>query len=116
MNGAVTAPTRPRHRLGEERARHRLRGGGPLHPCTLISRWRLFLRREGLPPIRFHNHRHAHATLMLAQGVHPKVFSERLGHASIGITLDLYSSVLPSLQTEAAQAIDELFTSRIGRG
>ena len=42
---------------------------------------------------------------MLMQGVHPKVVSERLGHASIGITLDLYSSVLPSLQSEAAQAL-----------
>jgi integrase len=84
--------------------------GDPLHPCTLTSRWRLFLRREGLPPIRFHDLRHAHATLMLSQGVHPKVVSERLGHASVGITLDLYSSVLPSLQTEAAQAIDGLFT------
>jgi len=43
--------------------------------------------------------------------VHPKVVSERLGHASVGITLDLYSSVLLSLQGEAAQAIDQLFRS-----
>jgi integrase len=86
--------------------------GGPLHPCTLTSRWRLFLKREGLPAVRFHDLRHAHATLMLSKGVHPKVVSERLGHASIGITLDLYSSVLPSLQSEAAQAIEEVFRSR----
>src|SRR5207245_4378713 len=105
----------PRSRW-RDAARRRWLGGGPLHPCTLTSRWRQFLRRQRLPAIRFHDLRHAHATLMLAQGVHPKVVSERLGHASIGITLDLYSSVLPSLQTEAAQAIDELFTSRIGRG
>ena len=46
---------------------------------------------------------------MLTKGVHPKIVSERLGHASIGITLDLYSHVLPSLQTEAAAAFDQLF-------
>ncbi len=46
---------------------------------------------------------------MLSQGVHPKIVSERLGHASIGITLDTYSHVLPSMQQEAAAAFDELF-------
>lgn len=45
------------------------------------------LKRSGLPHIRFHDLRHAHATLMLLQGVHPKVVSERLGHASVGIAL-----------------------------
>jgi integrase len=54
--------------------------------------------------------RHAHATLMLLQGVHPKIVSERLGHASIGITLDTYSHVLPSMQSEAVKAFDELFS------
>jgi integrase len=47
---------------------------------------------------------------MLQQGVHPKIVSERLGHASIGITLDTYSHVLPAMQAEAAAAFDELFT------
>jgi integrase len=83
--------------------------GGPLNPDTLSSRWRLFLRRSGLPHVRFHDLRHAHATLMLLQGVHPKVVSERLGHASVGITLDLYSHVLPSMQEDAVRAFDELF-------
>ena len=46
---------------------------------------------------------------MLLQGVHPKVVSERLGHASVGITLDTYSHVLPAMQTEAVRAFDELF-------
>ena len=49
---------------------------------------------------------------MLLQGVRPKVVSERLGHASVGITLDTYSHVLPSLQQEAAQAFDHLFPAR----
>jgi len=48
---------------------------------------------------------------MLQQGVHPKIVSERLGHASIGITLDTYSHVLPAMQSEAARAFDELFPS-----
>ncbi|MDP9269654.1 MAG: site-specific integrase [Chloroflexota bacterium] len=83
--------------------------GGPLNPNTMSSRWRLFLKHSGLPHVRFHDLRHAHATLMLLQGVHPKVVSERLGHASVGITLDLYSHVLPSMQQDAVRAFDELF-------
>jgi integrase len=85
--------------------------GGPLNPDTLSSRWRLFLKRSGLPHVRFHDLRHAHATLMLLQGVHPKVVSERLGHATVGITLDLYSHVLPSMQQDAVRAFDELFVT-----
>jgi integrase len=85
--------------------------GRPLNPDTLSSGWYRFCKRSGLPHIRFHDLRHAHATLMLLQGVHPKVVSERLGHASIGITLDTYSHVLPSMQTEAVAAFDRLFTA-----
>ena len=83
--------------------------GRPLNPDTLSAGWARFLRSKNLPSVRFHDLRHAHATLMLTQSVHPKVVSERLGHASIGITLDLYSHVLPSLQSEAAAAFDQLF-------
>jgi integrase len=88
--------------------------GRPLNPDTLSAGWARHLRRQQLPPIRFHDLRHAHATLMLAQGVHPKVVSERLGHASVGITLDTYSHVLPTLQQEAAAAFDELFPGEPG--
>ena len=51
---------------------------------------------------------------MLLQGVHPKVVSERLGHSSIGITLDIYSHVLPSMQAQAASAFDSLFVASEG--
>jgi integrase len=83
--------------------------GRPWNPDTLSTRWAAFLRAHGLPRVRFHDLRHAHATLMLTQGVHPKIVSERLGHASIGITLDTYSHVLPSLQAQAVDAFDALF-------
>jgi integrase len=85
--------------------------GRPRHPDTLSSGWRRLVRQSGLPHVRFHDLRHAHATLMLVGGVHPKVVSERLGHASVGITLDTYSHVLPSMQTEAARMLDELFSA-----
>src|SRR5205807_430826 len=57
--------------------------GAPIHPATLSAAWGRFLHRAGLPPVRFHDLRHAHATLLLLAGIHPKVVSERLGHASI---------------------------------
>lgn len=83
--------------------------GGPMHPDALSGGWRRKLRQAGMPAVRFHDLRHAHATLMLQQGIHPKIVSERLGHSSIGITLDTYSHVLPSMQAEAAQAADDIF-------
>jgi len=83
--------------------------GTPINPDTLSSTWRRLIRKHGFPPIRFHDLRHAHATLMLLQGVHPKIVSERLGHASIGVTLDTYSHVLPSMQAQAVEAFDLAF-------
>ena len=55
--------------------------------------------------IRPHDLRHTHATLALQAGIHPKVVSERLGHANIAITLDTYSHAIPALQEEAAERI-----------
>ena len=83
--------------------------GGPFNPNTLTSHWIRFVRANNLPHIRFHDLRHSHATLMLLEGIHPKVVSERLGHATIGITLDTYTHLLPSMQHEAAEAIDRIF-------
>ena len=84
--------------------------GQPWDPDIFSASWPRFLRKVGLPHVRFHDLRHAHATIMLVKGVHPKVVSERLGHANIGITLDIYSHVLPTMQAEAARAIDEVFS------
>jgi integrase len=85
--------------------------GAAFNPDTLSTGWARHLRLNHLPRVRFHDLRHAHATLLFLQGVHPKIVSERLGHASIGITLDTYSHVLPSLQSQAAEAFDQLFTT-----
>jgi len=65
-----------------------------------------------LPAIRFHDLRHAAATLLFIQGIHPKVVPEMLGHASVSITLDLYSHVLPNMQREAVGRMDELLTEQ----
>lgn len=85
--------------------------GGPIEPCNLIRRsFHNLLDRAGLPRIRFHDLRHSAATLMLGQGIHPKVVSEMLGHSQIYITLNLYSHVTPTLQREAAAAVDSLLS------
>jgi len=86
--------------------------GRPIPPYRLSQRFAGLLRRADLPRMRFHDLRHTHATLMLARGVHPKVVSERLGHASIAITLDTYSHVLPTLQEDAARALDAWLAGR----
>lgn len=82
--------------------------GRPIHPSTLRLAWKRITRTAGLPRLRFHDLRHASATLMLQQGIHPKVVQERLGHSTINITLDTYSHVLPSLQVDAAEQLDDL--------
>jgi integrase len=66
------------------------------------------MARAGLPRLRFHDMRHTAATLMLEQGVHPKVVAERLGHATVNVTLNVYSHVTPTMQREAAATLDRL--------
>jgi integrase len=68
-----------------------------------------------LPRIRFRDLRHTHATHVLANGIHPKVAQERLGHSSVGITLDLYGHVLPGMQDDAAAKIDAAIRAAIDR-
>jgi len=74
--------------------------------------WSKVAKRAGFDGIRFHDARHTHASLMLKQGVHPKVVQERLGHATISTTLDLYSHVSPGIQEAAAAQFDKLISSR----
>jgi len=79
--------------------------GHHLGITVLTKRLDAILRAAGLPDIRFHDLRHSAATDWLRGGMHPKVASERLGHASVGITLDLYSHVTPTMQREAVEEI-----------
>src|SRR5574340_170285 len=83
--------------------------GTPMEPRNLFRVYKSLLRQAGLPSIRFHDLRHTAATLMLQQGIHPKVVQERLGHSDIALTLNTYSHVLPSIQEEAVQKLDQLF-------
>ncbi|UWF60986.1 site-specific integrase [Brucella sp. 2716] len=80
-------------------------GKGGLSPRTVHHCRRVMLTAMD-QAIRFHDLRHSHATQLLAAGVHPKIASERLGHSTIGITLDLYSHVMPGMQANAAEQVD----------
>ena len=66
------------------------------------------MRKAGFPGIRMHDTRHTHATLMLEQGVNWKIISERLGHGSVAMTLDLYAHASPGLQQAAAHGFDKV--------
>ena len=71
--------------------------------------FRALLEKAELPHMRLYDLRHSHATLLLIAGEHPKVVSERLGHASIRITMDTYSHVLPSMQERTATQLERTF-------
>ncbi|MGD9934607.1 MAG: tyrosine-type recombinase/integrase [Dehalococcoidia bacterium] len=82
--------------------------GRPHEPGQVSKAFARLISRTQLPHVRFHDLRHTAATLLLSAGQNPKVVSERLGHASVNITLDTYSHVLPNLQREAADAMDRI--------
>jgi len=82
--------------------------GGPINPSNLRQRnFAPLLKQAGLPHMRFHDLRHTCATLLLSRGVHPKFVQELLGHATIAITLDTYSHVLPSMGDATAKAMED---------
>jgi integrase len=84
--------------------------GRPINPRNLLRDFKTILRNAGLPDIRFHDLRHTAASLMLNNNIPPIVVSRRLGHAKASITLDIYGHLIPSMQIEAAEKIDELIT------
>lgn len=86
--------------------------GTPLHPQTLRWHLRRLAKAAGVPVIRFHDLRHCAATHALASGVPVKVVSEMLGHASTGITEDVYAHVLPHMQDSAAAVMDAVLGHR----
>ena len=119
-NIGVEALTRRRETQHQERARQgekwqegdfvfTSRHGQPIYATNVVNRWfPKLLAAAGLLRIRFHDLRHTAATLLLGQGVHPKIVSEMLADTSVGITLDLYSHATPTIQKQAAAAFDRL--------
>jgi len=98
----------PRERWVETGLVFTAENGSALDPESVSRYWRQAVKHSLLPPIRLHDLRHTHATLGLQAGIHPKVVSERLGHATVSITLDTYSHAIPAMQEEAAALIAQL--------
>jgi integrase len=86
--------------------------GGYLEPSKMVLKFKVLLKMAGLPDIRFHDLRHTAATILLEKNVHPKVVQERLGHSRINMTMDTYSHVLPSMQQEATDKLNDVFKGK----
>ena len=84
--------------------------GTPLEPRNVTRQFKALLTVASLPNIRLHDLRHSCATLLLAQGVNPRVVMETLGHSQVSLTLNTYSHVLPALQRDAAARMDEVLS------
>lgn len=85
--------------------------GEPLTPTNEAKRFQRATKAAKLPALRFHDLRHTAATILLVKGVHVKLVSEMLGHATITLTLDTYSHVIPSMHGDAAAAMDAVFSA-----
>jgi integrase len=83
--------------------------GTPLEPRNVTRQFKALLTAAKLPDMRLHDLRHSCATLLLAQGVNPRVVMETLGHSQVSLTLNTYSHVLPALQRDAAARMDAVF-------
>jgi integrase len=87
----------------------------PWAPRNLSSAFIKFIKASGLPRVRLHDLRHSHATHLLMANVHPKIVQERLGHANIATTMDLYTHVMPGMQDEAASRVDAALRKAISK-
>jgi integrase len=103
------------HRLGSDFAADddlifSNRDGGPMDAANFVRReFRPALRRVKVPMVRFHDLRHTFASLLIAQGVAPKLISEQLGHASIAITMDRYGHLFDQSYADASDAVERAF-------
>jgi len=79
------------------------RSGGPIQARRVIEQFHQALEQAGIRRIRFHDLRHSCATLLLVQGVSPRVVMDVLGHSEIALTMNAYSHVVPELQRDAAE-------------
>jgi integrase len=80
--------------------------GTPMHGGDVTRALQRLLAAAGLPRMRFHDLRHGAASLLLAQGIHPRVVMETLGHSTIAVTMNVYSHVAPALQRAAADSLE----------
>jgi integrase len=84
------------------------RHGTPFNPSNIRRSFDRLIKKASVPKIRFHDLRHTHATFLLSKKLNVKMVSERLGHSNIKVTLDFYSKVLPTMQKEAVQVLDQV--------
>ena len=84
------------------------RKGTPVDPRNVLRVFYSILKKSGVPRLRFHDLRHSAATLLLVQGVHPRVVMELLRHANMATTMDTYSHVIPMLKQDCADKMDEI--------
>ena len=92
----------------------RKKNGDPICPDSMTQKWERFVERYDLPKIRLHDTRHSNATALIEAGVSPKVVQERLGHTDISMTLNTYTHVLPQMDIEAAQKINDIIKNNVG--
>jgi integrase len=83
--------------------------GMPIEPRNLVRHFKTLLRRADLPDIRFHDLRHSCATILISQGVHPRIVMEIMGHSQISVTMNRHGLVLPEAQREAARMLDQVY-------
>jgi integrase len=88
------------------------RTGTPVDTSNILHRFQQILADAGLEKMRFYDLRHTHASLLIAEGVHPKKIAERLGHASIKLTMDLYGHLFEGSDKESADRMQKLFGER----
>lgn len=88
--------------------------GKPLRPDSISQFWGRFRSRHKIRKIRFHDLRHTSATILINKGVHSKVIQERLGHSTIGTTMNVYGHVLEKADQTAAKHFDNLFSEKKG--
>lgn len=86
--------------------------GKPYKPFSFTKKFTTFLEKNGLRHIRYHDIRHTNASIMLQQGISPKIAQERLGHSDFAITMNIYSHVTKKVETEAAQKLDDVLFNR----
>ena len=86
--------------------------GSPMRPDSMSRKWRRFLDINDLPSIRFHDLRHSNATALIQAGVNPRVVQQRLGHSDVNITLNTYTHVLPDMDMDAAEKLDNIMLKK----